>query len=61
MKWLSRKFLYPILFGVLVSINSLLDLGLDNNALALIANVVIAFILGESVVDLINTYSKNKK
>ena len=51
-KFLSRKFLYPIIFGVLVFINrAWLGEVLGETELILLAGIIISFIIGESVID----------
>jgi len=50
-KFFKRKFLSPILFGLLVVLNRKLGLGLSETELGYIAAPVTAFIIGESAVD----------
>lgn len=61
-KFFSRRFLYPILFGILVGINKMLfDSALPDDILNLIAGLILAFILGETAVDAVNAWTKNMR
>jgi len=57
MKWLSRKFLYPIIYGIIALVNAkLLNNALPDNVMTGIAYLIIAFILGKSVADIISRW-----
>jgi|GEM_PF-3873103 len=60
-KWFSRKALYPILFAILVIINSATGKILTEEQLGDIANLIIAFILGEAGIDAVRVYLESKK
>lgn len=51
-KFLSRKFLYPIVYGLLVVFNRKIGLGLSEMELGSIGATVVSFIAGESLIDL---------
>jgi len=50
-KFLSRKFLLPILYGLFVVGNTKYNIGLNDTELISIAGAVSSFVIGESYID----------
>jgi hypothetical protein len=50
-KLLSRKFWYPILYGLLVYANRRYSLGINDTDIALVGGVATSYIIGESIND----------
>jgi Na+/melibiose symporter-like transporter len=60
-KWFGRKALYPILFALLLAINSHFGNFLTESQITDLATVIISFILGEAAIDGLRIYTEKKK